>query len=396
MPARPTPHLHIGPKSCLNSVALSPDIASEAAYSQWTRAPVLQADQEFVITTEIHRFLLETYINNIHCLYPFLDNTSPPLTLVTQSLTTPEPWQEFMSQMVYSVACYCIDQDCYRSLGLESYRRAMKYIDRATASTTVESLQAVIILAVHGLFQPQHGNVSQLIGFAARLMMDIERYCQNQGAPMYHIYTTLYSLENQFASVLDRPTLLPEWTDQIQEDKGPGHARRMEERTETSSTANKCQVEITASDTSSLNSLVYFLYQIQNRFRNGDHGSAALLFRRLSLDPTWPYVESSLHPNIRAVFYETYLLVDSTPATACRLVSTYAMDSYVCNCLTAHWAYRAGMTILGRAHLITDVELAKGCSDCILVLENCFRSWPGSRLLKQAVISCMDKMKRGH
>ena len=358
---------------------------------QRARAPALQSEQEFVITTEIHRFLLETYLNNIHCLYPFLDKNSPPLTLVTQSLTTPEPWQEFMSQMVYSVACYCVDQDGYRNLGGESYRRAMKYIDRATASTTVESLQAVIILAVHGLFQPQHGNVSQLIGFACRLMLDIERYGQNQSAPMHNIYITLYSLENQYATALDRPTLLPEYPEQFQEVQGPGVARRVEGAT----FPPKNQTEL-ALDWSGLDNLIYSLYQIQNRFRNGDNGSVALVYHRLSMDPTWSYVERSLHPNIRAVFYETYLLVDSTPAMACRLVSTYAMDFYVSNCLTPHWAYRAGMTILKWAHLITDVEFAKGCSDCILVLEKCSRTWPGSGLLKQAVVSCLEKIKRVH
>ena len=381
---------YIGPNACLNTGALSSDLVpvGPSSYPQSAKAPALPTEHEFVITTEIHRFLLGTYLYNIHCLYPFLDNTSPPLTLVTQSLTTQEPWQEFMLQMIYAVACFCVDKEGYRSLAADCHRRAMKYIDRATAHTNVESLQAVIILAVHGLFQPKHGNVSQLIGFATRLMMDIERYCQNQGTSMHGIYTTLYCLENQCATVLDRPTLLPERPEQ-------GQGNRMDVKAEVSPFSAIHQVEGAPSDALFRDSLVYFLYQTQNRFRKGDPTSPSLLYQRLSImEPSWSYIENSLHPNIRAVVYETYFLIDANPATACRLLGVYALDSYISNCLTSHWTYKAAKTIFGRRGLISNVEFAKGCSDCILVLDGCSRTWSGSWLLKQAVVSYLENLNR--
>lgn len=111
----------------------------------------------------------------------------------------------------YCTACHCTNQDGYCMLADECHERALLYIDVATADITITTLQAITLLALHNLFNPQKGNFGQLIGFAARLAIDIGRHdTPDQETRMQHIYSSIYCMENHFATALDRPSFLSE------------------------------------------------------------------------------------------------------------------------------------------------------------------------------------------
>lgn len=187
------------------------------------------------VTKEIHRYLLETYFTSIHPLYPFLDEALPflsPDNFVLVCDPGIPPCQRFILEMVYSIACHAIvpvPPPMYFVLASERHAIALQYIDHATSLPTLMTLQAITLLAIHSLFDPLKGNFNQLIGFVARLVLDIERHDSNVSAqqpqnlmsatstedqedspPIKNIYISIYSLENQFCTILDRPNFLPE------------------------------------------------------------------------------------------------------------------------------------------------------------------------------------------
>jgi hypothetical protein len=90
---------------------------------------------------------------------------------------------------------------------------AFRHIDNATANLTISTLQSIILLSLRSLFDPQKGNFAQLITFAARLAIDIggqDTPAGAHGEHMRNIHTSIYCMENQFTTVLDRPPFLPE------------------------------------------------------------------------------------------------------------------------------------------------------------------------------------------
>lgn len=218
---------YIGNLSCLSQV-LPVIHDTEAPLQQITTPPTLELGHgtAFTINREIHQYLLTTYFTDIHCLYPFLDESLPFLSpdgYVGNDSTELAPWQRFILELVYSIACHhiidCVatDQDGYhyRALADECHRRALQHIDHATADISIITLQATTLLALHSLFAPQRGNFGQLIGFSARLAIDLG----TGGKPdppdqkevrMQQIYLSIYCMENQFATALDRPCFLPE------------------------------------------------------------------------------------------------------------------------------------------------------------------------------------------
>lgn len=186
---------------------LSPRVHNE------TPCPIDELGQDLVVGPRMHQFLLQTYLEEIQPIYPFLD-CSP--SFLTPEGSTPPDLQKpevFILQMVYSVACHCApaSQNLFPSLSDACYNRALQHIDDTTANLSVITLQAIILLALRSLFEPQKGNFGQLIAFAARLAIDIGgQDIPARGEHMRNIHTTIYCMENQFATVIDRPPFLPE------------------------------------------------------------------------------------------------------------------------------------------------------------------------------------------
>ena len=217
---------YLGPLSCLTqSLPLVNDADRQVQHT--LTPPTLNArGSTGVVNHEVHKYLVTTYFKDIHCLYPFLDESLPFLSpdwFMSSNPSELAPWERFILELVYSIACHHIldhvvtdhDRYCYRELSDECYRRGLEYINQATADTTMTTLQAIILLALHSLFAPQRGNFGQLIGFAARLAIDLGIGGDKQGftdeeVKMQRIYASIYCMENQFATTMDRPGFLPE------------------------------------------------------------------------------------------------------------------------------------------------------------------------------------------
>lgn len=205
------PHRYLGPRACITYNSSSSGLTSSTpVIPPRLEAPPIGAEHEVAITPELGRFLLDVYIKHIHCICPFLDFNAPPFT-PTPFPRIPTRWEQLMIELIYATACHCVDQDGYRGLADQCYQRAMGHIDHATGDVNTETLQAITLLSLHSFFNPQQGNTSQLVGFAARVAMDIERQgSQEQQNIVQRIYSTIYCMENKLITALDRPGFLPE------------------------------------------------------------------------------------------------------------------------------------------------------------------------------------------
>ncbi|KAL2785028.1 hypothetical protein BJX66DRAFT_343475 [Aspergillus keveii] len=357
----PNTYRYIGPRACLTYNTYSHAWPAYSAHQPLCEAepPVIRWEKGPGITPEIHKFLIDQYLSKVDCIYPFLDLAASPFTLPSHTYAS-SSWEQFMLLLVYATACHCVNHDGYRTLADGCHERAIKHLDQATADGTVASLQAILLLTVYSFFQPQQANTSQLIGFAARLAMDIEQHGdEEQQAMVQRIYPAIFSLENKFVTALDRPSLLPEPT-------GP-----------------------LTFDIASPSDFVCSLHRIQSRFRNADHSAATLLRQSVPIDSSsWHPSEHSAHPNVLAVVYESFMLVDPNLTLACGLLSCYVQARYRPTFLTSHWAYKAGAFVFGipsNPSAIDSTLLAQAFSDCTVVLERCSQRWPSSKLLKRAI-----------
>lgn len=204
---------YIGKLACLaqSQPIANEDFPNAECIQPLARPPILEVQPGIIINEEIRHYLLQVYLTRIHCLYPFLNESMPPLAQTSLLTGDLDPWQKFILELIYAIACYGVDQDGYRTLAQDCHNRVLPNIDNATADITIYSLQAIPLLALHSLLEPQKGNAWQLIGFAGRLAMDLERHgSQNQETMMDRIYPSIYCIENQLATALDRPCFLPE------------------------------------------------------------------------------------------------------------------------------------------------------------------------------------------
>lgn len=218
---------YIGSLSCLSqSLSVADGIKTQA--QQTPALPILHMGDgpNCVVTQETHQFLVTTYLTDIHSLYPFLDESLlflSPEWLIDGHSTELDPRQRFVLELVYSIASHHIldliatehQRHCYRTLSDECHRRGLAFFDSAATDISIPSLQAVTLAALHSLLSPQQGNCGQLIGLAARLAIDLStsdhpRVIRSDMATMQKIYMSIYCIENQFSTALDRPGLLPE------------------------------------------------------------------------------------------------------------------------------------------------------------------------------------------
>lgn len=180
----------------------------------------------YAINQETHEYLMKTYLMDIHCLYPFLDESLPFLSpdwRIDSGAAELDPGQRFILELVYSIAAHHLldnvstdhQRHCYRTLADECHRRGLTLFDNVATDISIPALQAVTLAALHSLFSPQQGNFGQLIGLAARLAIDLNpsdkpRIVRSEQAKMQQIYISVYCMENQIATTLDRPSLLRE------------------------------------------------------------------------------------------------------------------------------------------------------------------------------------------
>jgi hypothetical protein len=182
--------------------------------------------------------LLGLYLEVIQPVFPILDMTLPYLTQEAPVQTSGT--EKFSLNMIYSIACYILPstgkkgktEDLwnpsgrlsyhqanwlkYRTLAGEYFTDAMKYLEEATVEPSLATLRAVLLLAIHSSFDPKSGNMGQQIALAARLEFDLKAKGElqelqpNEVIMLRNMHMTIFTLENQVASTLDRPALFPE------------------------------------------------------------------------------------------------------------------------------------------------------------------------------------------
>ena len=142
--------------------------------------------------------------------------------------------------MMYSIACHTIPnsakrQDArnlwhssgkqahyqanclkYRNLAGKFYNKAMEHVEAATLEPIIDTLRAVLLMAINSLFDPKSGNIGQQIALAARIAYSLEAKAdQEESSPentemLRNMHMTIFSIENEIASTLDRPATFPE------------------------------------------------------------------------------------------------------------------------------------------------------------------------------------------
>jgi hypothetical protein len=181
--------------------------------------------------------LVEVYLESIQPLYPILDPSARYLSPAPPTdLTGPE---RFHLNMIYSIACHIMPSTTrkrhpkhqwnpsgrlsyqqgnsikYRMLAASRLTDAMEYLEAATSESTIDTLRAILLLVIHCLFDPKTGNIGQQVALATRLALTLESQTEPQlrskdAEVMRNMHSTIFSIENEIASTLDRPATFPE------------------------------------------------------------------------------------------------------------------------------------------------------------------------------------------
>jgi hypothetical protein len=185
--------------------------------------------------------LVELYLEIVEPIYPFLDLSQPVGRYLDRDVPSDlNPTETFTLNMIYSIACYILPSTGrrpnkddtwnvsgrlsyqqanslkYRVIAAEYYAKAMENLEAATVEPDIATLRAVLLLALHSFFDPKTGNSGQQLALSARLAFDLEAKAELQESQpdeiemLRRLHMSIYSLENQVASTLDRPALFPE------------------------------------------------------------------------------------------------------------------------------------------------------------------------------------------
>ncbi len=227
---------YLGSEACL--------IKSHMIEAANYRAPFqsMEEDEDWQLSTKespAKKYeLLELFLQTINAVYPILD---PSLRYLKQDLPPDlTPTEQFSLYMIYSISCYILPNTGkrqhagqiwnptgrlsyhqansikYRALATQYFTNAMEHLEAATVEPTIATLRAVLLLAINSTFDPKTGNYGQQVALAGRLAFDLESKMKVEGTEsndmeqLRNMHMTIFSLENQCASTLDRPALFPE------------------------------------------------------------------------------------------------------------------------------------------------------------------------------------------
>ncbi|CAK7198837.1 hypothetical protein SEUCBS139899_001504 [Sporothrix eucalyptigena] len=367
--------------------------------------PPLPLSADNPIPHELRMYLTQLFFDTIHQVYPILDPSSP--WLLSEDVTTPSqpPTQAFVREMVCAVACHCERSDTSSGqslapLAVAAHARALRHIEQATAAQAVSTLQVVVLLVLYTLVRPATGgNISQQLGFAIRLVIDLcesgsdgesegeghgdgpERQ-ERQSPPLASLYKVIYCLENHVCGVLVRPTALPEPKEPL---VIPSFSSFMSSSSESPSLDLLCT-----------------LYRVQAHCRNGRIDSkdglrtsvpafADEYQRRQQQDDP-----SVLHHNVAAVLGETCLVL--SPASidaAVMLLDAYSNPAFLATFASAYWVHRAGNVITDAVLTGKEEETAKtgtnqshlirAYGQAIALLQSWAGTWDAAGVLRQAL-----------
>lgn len=292
------------------------------------------------ITPAGHGYILRTFFDSIHQVYPILDPSLPWLSPDAVIKLDCHPAQASMLQLVYAIAGHCASDQFSTLLPMTSsaHAQALRLIDKATAEQSTLTLQVATLLALYALFDPGNSNISQQIGFAIRLAIDLEGSENDEDSGLLSkLHKILFCLENDVCSILARPTSLPE---------------------------PACPITFSLAEPIDF---LCTLYRIQSRYRRQ---ALSDVLRQAVMDVDDARLHD-LHPNILSTLWETLLILKPSASVASRLVSTYSMDGHIPNFLTAHRVHEAANIIIdglsdAEERLPYDLILAYGKSTSLL------------------------------
>lgn len=266
--------------------------------------------------------LMQLYLEIMQPIYPILDSSLRYLgPELPNDLTSTEM---FSLYMIYSIACYILPNTGkkqphdkgwnpsgrlgyhqansikYRSLATQYFADAMEHLEVATLEPNIDTIRSVLLLAINSSFDPLAGNIGQQIALAGRLAFDLEskRALQelepNDVELLRAMHMTIYSLENQIASTLDRPALFPEPVCLF------GHLSYILPLCSHQQKSELCFEKDKPAE------YLCSLYRMQNRFRKGDHVAKENVKKLLPLFDE----KDELLPVIRITLHMTHLLLN--------------------------------------------------------------------------------------
>ncbi|KAH7117888.1 hypothetical protein B0J11DRAFT_94821 [Dendryphion nanum] len=367
---------YLGAQSCL--------VKSPRLQQAVIRTPVIPEDDGFELSLSAsnpssYYSLVQTYLNVIQPLYPIIDLSSRFLTLeVPPDLNSIET---FALNMIYSIACYLepdinrnvnfephgkLDyhhraSDRYRCLAATFFDRAMEHLEASTLEPSIATLRAVLLLAINSLFDPKSGNIGQQVALATRLALSLEAKSDAQelgpedSVMIRNMNSTIFCIENDIASTLDRPATFPEPEGDINfNEENPAE-------------------------------FLCSLYRLQHRFRKGDQSVKDLLPR---FDE-----RHKLRPTLCLPLHQTHLLLNPCWGSA-----WYVLEAAVCVgsmhvFLTPHWVYRAGCVLIQNMGSIWVENLVQLYANALVVLELSSAKWPSTGGLKDSLMGLMEHTK---
>lgn len=331
--------------------------------------------------------LIELFMLTIQPVYPVIDTSSR--FLLPQHPADLTHTELFSLYMIYSISCYILpntgrrrDREQtwnptgrlsyhqansikYRALATQYFAQAMEYLDTATMEPTIATLRSVLLLAINSSFDPKTGNIGQQIALAGRLAFDLEskkelqELDEKETEMLRKMHMTIYSLENQVASTLDRPALFPEPNSPLVFNK-------------------ENPAEYMCS-----------LFRLQNRFRSGNaatkEGVKMLLPKLDDKDEHLPIVRIFLHI--------THLLLNPVWGSAWHVLEAVVSLGGFHVFMTPQWVYLAGTILIQNIPVIFGGNLIQLYSNALLVLELSSWKWPSSAALSASLVDLMQHMK---
>ncbi|KAF1995492.1 hypothetical protein P154DRAFT_538741 [Amniculicola lignicola CBS 123094] len=320
--------------------------------------------------------LVRTYLVTIHPLYPIVNVNSRFLAPdVPRDL---EPAEEFCLNMIYSIGCYLApgtnphyDYDgkldyqqhksyYYRSLADSFFKRAMLFLEASTEETTISTLRAVLLLAINSLFDPKSGNIGQQVALATRLALNLElqELSPEDSETIRNMHSTIFSIENEIASTLDRPATFPE---------------------------PDCDLTF---DPSKPSEFLCSLYRLQHRFRKGDPTVKSML----------PLLDEygRIMPGLQMALHQTHLLLNPCWGSAWHVLETVVAEGSVHVFLTPHWVYRAGTVLIQKLPSIYGGDLIVLYSNALVLLNLSSGKWPSAKALSASLSDLVKQMKVQH
>jgi hypothetical protein len=181
--------------------------------------------------------LVEIYLEVVHPLYPVLDLSARYLSPEPPSDLTDT--ERFHLNMIYAIACHIMPSTTWKKhpehqwnpSGRLSYQHAhaakyllfaaskladaMCFLEAATSESNIDTLRSMLLLVIHSLFDPKTGNIGQQLALATRLALTLDsqsvQHLESKAAElMRNMHSTIFSIENELASTLDRPATFPE------------------------------------------------------------------------------------------------------------------------------------------------------------------------------------------